>query len=70
MGALFDSEEEVNPEIMDVFPNVGKRERRIGPAASDTEIQVVNELVDENQWINLDLCGLHISAKLEVTGRT
>jgi hypothetical protein len=54
MGAHFDAEEELDPEIMDVFPNVGKRERRIGPAASDTEMQVVNELVDENDWINLD----------------
>ena len=33
-----DAEEELDPETMDVFPNVGKRERRIGPAASDTEI--------------------------------
>lgn len=38
MGAHFDAEEELDPETMDVFPNVGKRERRIGPAASDTEI--------------------------------
>jgi hypothetical protein len=54
MGAHFDAEEELDPEVMDIFPNVGKRERRIGPAASDTEIQVVNELVDENDWISLD----------------
>jgi hypothetical protein len=39
---------------MDVLPNVGKRERRIGPDANDIEIQVVNELVNENEWINLD----------------
>jgi hypothetical protein len=38
MGAHFDAEEELDPETMDVIRNVGKRERRIGPAASDTEI--------------------------------
>lgn len=39
---------------MDVFPNIGKFEKKIGLAASDKEIYVVNELVNEDEWISLD----------------
>ena len=31
---------------MDIFPNVGKFEKKIGLAASDKEIYVVNEVVN------------------------
>lgn len=54
MGANYDVEEELDPQGMDIFPNIGKRERRVGPAAGDTEVQVVNELIDGEEWINLD----------------
>jgi len=33
---------------MDIFPNVGKFEKKIGLASSDKEIYVVNEIVDED----------------------
>ena len=36
------------------MPNIGKSETKMGLAASDTEIRVVNELIDENEWMNLD----------------
>ena len=39
---------------MDVFPNVGKFEKKIGLAASDKEIYVVNESISDDQWISLD----------------
>jgi hypothetical protein len=39
---------------MDIFPNVGKFEKKIGLAASDKEIYVVNEMVDSDQWISLE----------------
>jgi len=31
---------------MDIFANIGKFEKKIGLAASDKEIYVVNELID------------------------
>jgi hypothetical protein len=47
MGAQFEDEEkELDPNKMDVIPNVGKFEKKIGLAASDKEIYVINELVD------------------------
>jgi serine/threonine protein kinase len=39
---------------MDIFPNVGKFEKKIGLAASDKEIYVVNEVVNEDEWISLE----------------
>lgn len=39
---------------MDIFPNLGKFEKKIGLAASDKEIYVVNELVDQEEWISLE----------------
>lgn len=54
MGAHYDDEEDLDPEKMEVFPNFGKFEKKIGLAASDKEIFVVNELVNEDEWINLD----------------
>ena len=39
---------------MDVFPNVGKFEKKIGLAASDKEIYVVNELINEDYWISFE----------------
>lgn len=39
---------------MDVFPNIGKFEKKIGLAASDKEIYVINELIDEEEWISID----------------
>ena len=50
MGNHFNGEEdhETNPNNMDIFPNVGKFEKKIGLAASDKEIYVVNEMVDED----------------------
>ena len=47
MGAQFE-EESVDFEQMDIFPNIGKFEKKIGLAASDKEIYVVNEVVDED----------------------
>lgn len=54
MGAHYDDEEELDPEKMDVVPNVGKFEKKIGLAASDKEIHVVNELIDPEEWISLE----------------
>ena len=39
---------------MDVFANIGKFEKKIGLAASDKEIYVVNEHIDKEEWIGLD----------------
>jgi hypothetical protein len=39
---------------MDIFPIVGKFEKKIGLAASDKEVYVVNELINEDEWISLD----------------
>lgn len=39
---------------MHIFPNLGKFEKKIGLAASDKEIYVVNELIEEDEWISLD----------------
>jgi hypothetical protein len=39
---------------MDIFANVGKFEKKIGLAASDKEVYVVNEHIDPEQWIGLD----------------
>jgi len=46
MGAQYDDEEQLDPEKMSVLSNFGKFEKKIGLAASDKEIFVVNELVD------------------------
>jgi hypothetical protein len=46
MGAHFEVDEELNPEKMEIFPNVGKFEKKIGLAANDKEIYIVNELVN------------------------
>lgn len=55
MGAQFQSEEEnLNVDAMDIFPNVGKFEKKIGLAASDKEIYVVNETINEDEWISLE----------------
>ena len=54
MGAHYEDEAELDPENMSVFPHIGKFEKKIGLAASDKEIFVVNELVDQEVWINLD----------------
>ena len=57
MGAQFELEEEsqqLDFNKMDVFPNVGKFEKKIGLAASDKEIYVVNESISDDQWISLD----------------
>ena len=39
---------------MAVFSNFGKFEKKIGLAANDKEIFVVNELINEDNWINLE----------------
>ena len=54
MGAYYDDEDELAPKEKDIIPNIGKSETKVGLAASDTEIRVVNEIIDENSWINLD----------------
>ena len=36
------------------MPNVGKSETKMGLAASDTEIRVIHEAVDGDEWVNLD----------------
>lgn len=54
MGVNYDDEDELVPEEMDIIPNIGKSETKVGLTASDTEIRVVNELIDEASWINLD----------------
>lgn len=53
MGAQFE-DEALDPLKMDVFQNVGKFEKKIGLAASDKEIYVVNEHVDRDQWVCLE----------------
>ena len=55
MGAQFEEEEEnLDTNQMDIFANIGKFEKKIGLAASDKEIYVVNELIDLDQWISLE----------------
>lgn len=58
MGARFEEEDEFTPqeeESMDVFLNYGKFEKRIGLSIHDEkEIYVVNKLIDDDEWINLD----------------
>ena len=39
---------------MVIFPMIGKFEKKVGLDASDKAIYVVNEQIDEDQWINLD----------------
>lgn len=39
---------------MDVFANIGKFEKKIGLAANDKEIYVINENIDQDQWISLE----------------
>jgi hypothetical protein len=39
---------------MDIFPNIGKFEKKIGLSATDKEIWVVNKAVDTDEWICLD----------------
>ena len=52
MVAICNQEEEDN---MDVFLNYGKFEKRIGLSMHDEkEIYVVNKMIDEDEWINLD----------------
>lgn len=53
MGNLFD-EEDTDETKMDVFPNIGKFEKKIGLAANDKEIYIVNERIDDDEWISLD----------------
>jgi serine/threonine protein kinase/Ca2+-binding EF-hand superfamily protein len=54
MGATYDDEEDLDPETMDIFQNIGKFEKKIGLAANDKEIYVINEKVDEDEWISLE----------------
>ena len=37
---------------MDVFSNIGKFEKKIGLAANDKEIYVINENIEPDQWIS------------------
>lgn len=47
MGAQFEDEvHQLDPSKMDIFANIGKFEKKIGLAASDKEIYVVNEHID------------------------
>jgi len=39
---------------MDVFSNIGKFEKKIGLAANDKEIYVVNELINEDEYISFE----------------
>lgn len=54
MGAIHDDEDELDPEIADIFPMIGKFEKSSGLAASGPEISVVTELINGDQWINLE----------------
>ena len=45
MGQTFE-EEELDFNKMDIFPNIGKLEKRIGLSVNDKEIYVVNESID------------------------
>ena len=53
-SAHYEDDEELDQEKMDIFPNVGKFEKKTGLAASDKEIFVVNKLIDQEEWINFD----------------
>lgn len=54
MGATDDDDEELNPDRMFIFPMIGKFEKKVGLDANDKAIYVVNEQIDEDEWINLD----------------
>ena len=48
-SSVYDNEEdELDLEKMEIFPNVGKFEKKTGLAASDKEIFVVNKLIAED----------------------
>ncbi len=55
MGAQFEDEvHQLDNSKMDVFANIGKFEKKIGLAASDKEIYVVNENINNDEWICLE----------------
>lgn len=54
MGAHFEDDQDLNPDKMHIFSNIGKFEKKIGLAASDKEIYVINESINEDEWISLD----------------
>lgn len=55
MGAQFeDEDQQIDSEKLDVFLNYGKFEKKIGLSVSDKEIYVVNELINQDEWISLD----------------
>ena len=55
MGAQFQDEvNQLDPDKMDIFSNIGKFEKKIGLSASDKEIYVVNEHIDGDEWICLE----------------
>ena len=54
MGSRGDGEVGLEPAKMSVVPNHGKFEKKVGLAASEKEISVVNELVNQDEWNRLE----------------
>lgn len=57
MGAQFDDQtfEEDEEKDMPVFVNLGRFEKKIGLSMHDeTEIYIVNQAIDEDEWICFD----------------
>jgi hypothetical protein len=57
MGAQFDDQtfEDYEVENMPVFVNYGRFEKKIGLSMHDeTEVYIVNEAIDEDEWICFD----------------
>lgn len=56
MGARFEDQEieDLDEDKMEIFPNLGRFEKRVGQLKSEKEVYVVNYLVNEEEWINLD----------------
>lgn len=49
-----DDDAEVDMNKSDIFPNFGRFQKKIGIAASDTEIYVINDSIDSDEWLNLE----------------
>ena len=47
MGSLKEDEDDIDQESTDINPNIGKYEEKKGPTAGQTDVSIVNELIDE-----------------------
>jgi hypothetical protein len=43
-----------NEKSSEIFFNIGKFEKKIGLSVNEKEIYVVNQHINEDEWINMD----------------